>query len=98
MGMWFWGTYLVAQRISDAINFVVRLGSVAYMHVAELVIHRLVMLHVEVKQVQEHHVGRRAVLLEEIADILALQFVILLYLVLMSDASSLSRLLALVPG
>lgn len=82
--MLFLGTFLVDQRILDATNFVVRLGSVVCMHVAELVTHHLViLLRLELKQVQELLVGRHVVPLEEIADTLALHFVILPLLVLM---------------
>lgn len=82
--MLFLGTFLVVQRILDVTNFVVRLGSVVCMHVAELVTHHLViLLRLELKQVQELLVGRHVVPLEEIADTLALHFVILPLLVLM---------------
>lgn len=84
MDMLFLGTFLVVQRILDVTNFVVRLGSVVCMHVAELVTHHLViLLRLELKQVQELLVGRHVVPLEEIADTLALHFVILPLLVLM---------------
>lgn len=50
--MLFLGTFLVVQRILDVTNFVVRLGSVVCMHVAELVTHHLViLLRLELKQV-----------------------------------------------
>jgi hypothetical protein len=68
------------------------------MHVEELVIHRLVIPLLELKLAQELLVGRHAVPLGEIAGILALHLVILMLLVLMSDVSSLSQLLALAAG
>ena len=67
------------------------------MHVEELVIHCLAILHLEMKMAREL-VGRHAVPLREIAGILALLFVILVLPVPMSDVSSLSQLAVLVAG
>ena len=67
-------------------------------HMEELVIHCLVILHLEMKMARELLVGRHAVPLREIAGILALLFVILVLPVPMSDVSSLSQLAVLVAG
>lgn len=88
----------MGQGISDATNYVVRQGNVVCMHVEELVIHCLVIPHLEMKLARELLAGRHVVPLREIAGILALHFVILMLLVLMSDVSSLSQLVALVAG
>lgn len=86
--MLFSETYLVDQKISDAISFVARPGSVACMHVVELVTHLLVILLVDLKQVLRLPVDRNVVPLVKIAGIHVWLLVILLHPVLMLGVNS----------
>lgn len=74
---WSFVAYLVDQRISDVINSVERLDSVASMHVLEPAIHLRVMLLLNRAQVRRHLVGRRVGPRGEIVGTLVQPFVTL---------------------